>query len=345
MTTRPAHAAVSDRLPDHHALTPPRPNPLLTVMRWELRRSLANRSTRILAVLLFAVCVALLGLSLQQTTFDLTSGTGGPGGPTRELMAVVTRNSLFGLTMLLPFTLVEFALFLPFVTADGVSLDLKRRTHELLMTTALPTRAYIWGRYFADMLIALGMACVYLVALVAVAVTLHLWAGGYYPAINVPGAVVFWAVLVLPPTILIGSLCFALGVLLPHRSTVIKAGAVFGWLCIGLLLQGFTYDKVRNSPGFAVGNPPAWWRAYETWQPTNTDSGSLFTAQFTHHLNAIFKNLSLNQQAMQRQVETLQGQLPDLNSFMLAHLVWIVFGLAAVAFSSLAFRRFRNVVV
>jgi hypothetical protein len=315
--------------------TSQRPGPLLTVMRWELRRAFASRATWIIAFLLFIVLLLLLGFSLLQQYFPLSPAT----------HLIVTRNSLFGLAMLLPITLLEFGLFLPFVSTDGVSLDMRRRTHELLMTTAPSSRAYIWGRYLASMLLVLGMACVYLLALLVNSVALHLWAGNYYPALDVPGALIIWAVVILPPTLVFSSLCFAAGVLLPKHSNQIKAGAVVAWFMIGLVLQAYTYDLVRDATGFAQGNPPAWWTAYETWQPTSTDAGHLFTEQFLQRLYPIVNNGTLSGQAIQQRVDALKAQLPDVGSFAVAHLVWIVVGVAAVAGASISFRRFREALV
>src|SRR5256884_3560350 len=48
---------------------------------------------------------------------------------------------------------------------DGVTRDLNRRTHELLMTTALPTWAYVWGRYLAGLVMSLGLALLLLASI------------------------------------------------------------------------------------------------------------------------------------------------------------------------------------
>lgn len=346
MSTPSIQATTNDLLAKQRAPIAARPSPLLTVVRWELRRAFASRLTWILAVALFGVLLLLLGFSLLQDNYAVAATVHGPHGTLvqHSVEGIVTRNSLFGLAILLPITLVEFALFLPFVTADGVSLDVKRRTHELLMTTALPTRAFVWGRYFASMIVALGTAAVYLLALLVLSVALHLKQADYFPALDLPGALAIWAAVVLPPTILLSSLCFALGALFPRHSNLVKAGAVFAWFMVGLILQAYTFDQVRNILAFAQGNPPAWWLAYQTWQPTNTDAGHLFEEQFLRHLHAILNNATLSNAAVQRQVEALKGQMPDLASFTLAHLVLVVVGLAVVAAVALSFRRFRNVV-
>lgn len=325
-----------------------RPNPLLTVLRWELRRAFASRLTWILAALLFIICFLLLLFSLLDTRIIASTTISAAASPTgspiqRSVDFVLTRNSLWGLAILFPFTLLEFALFLPFVTADGVSLDLKRRTHELLMTTAVPTRAYVWGRYLASMIIALGMTLVYLSALLVLAVALHLKQSDYFPALDLPGALAIWSVVVLPTTLIVGSLCFALGVLLPRLSNLIKAGAVFIWLVLGLFLPAYTFDQVRDLQAFAHGNPPAWWTAYETWQPATTDAGHLFNEQYLQRLYAILNNPSLSDSAVQQQIHALNQQMPDLASFTGAHLILIAISLAILFGASLAFRRFRNV--
>ena len=345
MTMQPAQAPAAGIVAVTPVTSHKSPNPLLTVLRWELRRALASRTTLIISTLLFGFFILLLIFSLQVQDYSV-SGIAQPahGAPVqRTLSGIVTRNSLFGLAIIFPITLLEFGLFLPFVSADGVSLDLKRRTHEILMTSALPSRAYIWGRYLAALLVAFGMACLLLLALLVVGVGLHLRAPHYYPALDLRGTLVIWAVVVLPPTLLFSSLCFAFALLLPRQSNLIKAGAVFAWFAFGLVLQVFVFDQVRYGPGYRQGNLPAWWAAYETWQPTNTDSGHLFLDQFLHRLDAILTNGALSAQQAQQRATALYGQMPDLGSFAAAHVVWIVVGVAAVAAASLTFRRFRNV--
>jgi hypothetical protein len=312
---------------------PKSPNPLLTVTRWELRRALGGRSTWITMGLLVLVLVLLLAFSALYQFFDFS--------PTMRL--IVTRNSLFGLAMLLPVTLIVFGLFLPFVTVDGASIDLPRRTHELLMTTPLQSRAYIWGRYLASLALAFGVALIYLIALLVVSVALHLFVENDYPALDLPGALVIWAAIVLPPTLLLSSLCFAAGVVLPKRSNQIKAGAVVAWFMVGLVLAAYASSRVRDNAAFDLGSLPAWWTAYETWQPTNTDAGHLFMEQFLQRFNAAPNASGLSDEAIRQRVAALQMQMPDLGSFVGAHLVWIVVGVAVVAGASFTFRRFRGV--
>jgi hypothetical protein len=320
-----------------------RPNPLLAVTRWELDRALTNRATWIIAALLFVLCLLLLEYSDLRQMFAVSATIAPSGAPVqRVVQGALTRNTFWGLAVLLPITLLEFGLFLPFVTTDGVSLDLRRRTHELIMTTALPSWAYVWGRYVAVTIIALGLAMEYLLALLIVDVGLHLTQADVYPAIDLPGTVAIWVVLVLPATLLLGSLSFALGVVLPRQSNVIKAGVVFVWFLFGTVLPAFFYDQVRYAPTFLQGQQPSWWTAYETWEPTGIAAGQLFLHQFVQRLYAIVSDPTLSGQAVQSQTHTLESQAPDLSSYIGPHLIWVVVSLAAVIGASLAFRRFRN---
>jgi hypothetical protein len=336
---------------------PKGPRPLVDVLCWELRRALASRATWVQAILLFGVCVALLGFSLQSAYYSASATFSAAQTPTglpvqHMVQGQLSRNTLWGLIVIFPVTLIEFGVFLPFVTADGVSLDLNRRTHELLMTTAVPNWAYVWGRYLARMLIALGMAGVYLLAILAMAVELHLTQpvasseiGPYVnPALDVPGAIAIWAVIVLPPIVWLGSLSFALGILLPRRSNLTKASLVFAWFAGGLLLPAYLFAQLRDLSAFSQGNPPAWWTAYQNWSPINTDAGHLFEEQFLRRLNAIVENISLSDQAVQQQTHALTQQMPDLASFVWPHLVGIAVCLVLVWGASRSFRRFRNVI-
>src|SRR5260370_13200194 len=70
--------------------------------------------------------------------------------------------------------LMLLGMLLPFVNADGVTRDLSRRTHELLMATALPTWAYVWGRYLAGLVMSLGLAGLVLASILGMGWLLHL---------------------------------------------------------------------------------------------------------------------------------------------------------------------------
>src|SRR5215472_7129554 len=98
------------------------------VMSWELRRFTASR---IFWVQAFAFFVLLLLITWGQRAPE-HFGLGIDGKAVVDLAG----TSAWGLLDTLPTTLLLLVLLLPFVNTDGVSRDLKRRTYELVMTTA-----------------------------------------------------------------------------------------------------------------------------------------------------------------------------------------------------------------
>jgi ABC-type transport system involved in multi-copper enzyme maturation permease subunit len=342
-----AHVSPARMAPTATTPIATRPNPLLSVLHWEVQRILASRTIWILAAFLFGVCLLLVGFSgpAEYHASTTASPAQTPGGIPVQHAAngSLAWTSLWGLAIFLPNILLEFGSLVPFVTADGVSLDVKRRTHEILMTTALPSWAFVWGRYLAGMLVAFCMACVLLLAVLVLGPTLHLVRPDLYPAFNPPGAVAIWAAVVLSTTLLLGSLSFALGVVLPRHTSLFKASIVLAWVAGSLVLPAYLYHQVRYGTDFARGNPPAWWIAYSSFDPTGSSAGNLFLRQFFHDLYGILDNGRLSNLAVQYQVRLLEGQMPNLASFVAAHVVLVVAGAAIVGVASLSFRRFRNV--
>ena len=128
---------------------------LLRVMAWELRRFRASRLFWFQAFGLFGFLLLMTWAMHAPEQMTLGKHVGGGGGDGESLSGFIAGTSAGGLLHTLPIVLMVLALLLPFVTADGVTRDVNRRTHELLMTTALPTWAYVWGRYLAGLLMSL----------------------------------------------------------------------------------------------------------------------------------------------------------------------------------------------
>jgi ABC-type transport system involved in multi-copper enzyme maturation permease subunit len=234
-----------------------------------------------------------------------------------------------------------FGLFLPFVTTDGVARDLNRRTHELLMASALPTGAYMWGRYLAGIVLSLSMADLLLLAIATIGVAEHLAQPGTYPALDMPGALAIWAIIVLPATVLLASLSFALGTMLPRRSNLVKTGVLLGWFICGVLLSQFMLHQVQaqtQSDGLSL----PWYAAYIVWDPTSSLIGGALRSQFYHRLGATLRNPALSNQAFLTQVLHVVKQAPDLGAFLGPHLAWIGISLSCVVVAALAFKRFRG---
>ena len=191
-----------------------RPHPLLAVLTWELRRVRASRLFWVQALGFFGVALFFIWATQSPGHVNNTS-TNGFG-----FDISVAGTSVLGLLKSLQAGLLLLpGLLLPFVTADGVTLDLQRRTHELLMTTALPSRAYVWGRYLMGLLVSLGLALLLLVAILGMYLLLHLTVPTD-PLPQVGAVLLLWVGMIVPATILLSSVSFALGTLLPRLSTL-----------------------------------------------------------------------------------------------------------------------------
>jgi ABC-type transport system involved in multi-copper enzyme maturation permease subunit len=316
---------------------------LLAVLRWELWRAFISPATWILAAMLVVVSVVFLLLARQQENFGQSYSS-----PTSHLTHSVTGaipwTTPFGMAVLLPFSALFFGLFLPFATTDGAARDLRRRTHELLMTTSVPTWAYVWGRYLACALLSLGLAVLFLAGIVLTGLLQHSVQSDTYPALDLSATLAIWALIVLPPAILLSGLSFALGTLLPQRTNIIKATLVLCWFLVSNLLPAYMQDRASRSPGFDPGHLPAWYTAYLTWDPSFVGSGNvLVIGQFQGLISSIVSNFALSEQAVLQQVRQVELRMPDLSSFVAPHLVWAAVGLMCVVVAALMFGRFRNV--
>jgi ABC-type transport system involved in multi-copper enzyme maturation permease subunit len=324
MAIQPAHTTSPSAVPSRSAALPARLFPLLAVVRWELRRIVGSRATWVLAPGAFVAFVLLMWLSLRGA--ELTRSADAFTG-------AFERASLIGLAEWLPPTVLCLGVVLPFLTTDGVIRDLSRRTHELLMTSTLPTWAYVWGRYLVGLLFGVGLAGALLLAALVTTLGLHLAHGDTYPALNLLGIVAIWAVFALPPTILLSSLSFTLGTLLPRRSNPIKLGILLAWVLSGLALPQWILQ----------GHLPHWVvSAYPTWDPTGVAAARALHDQFQALLQRLLARSSLSDQAVLQQARALQQHMPNLAPWVGPHLAWAALGVATVMVAALAFRRFGN---
>ena len=226
-----------------------------------------------------------------------------------ELNGFVAGTSAWGLLEILPTgLLVLLVLLLPFVTADGVTRDLQRRTHELLMTTALPTWAYVWGRYLMGLLMSLGLALLMLAAILGMGLLLHLTIADY-PAPEIGTVLLLWVGMVVPATVLVSSLGFALGTLLPRQSTLVKIGILVVWFIGAVII-----------PPSGVGDttaPPAW---YSTWDPTSaaTAQGMLASIVLTSKTSSTRPPAWRNCSSI---LLTVENTLPDIGGWFAPHLL------------------------
>jgi ABC-type transport system involved in multi-copper enzyme maturation permease subunit len=299
--------------------------PLFSVMGWELRRFLASRlfwiqAAGYLLLTCFVVWATRVGLQ-----FSAPLNPGQPDNGT--FSGFVAGTSVWGLLSLIPIYLVLLAVLLPFVNAEGITRDLNRRTHELLMTTALPNWAYIWGRYLVGLLISLGLAVLMLGAILGMGAIFHLTIPNY-PLPPTNGVIMLWIGMVLPATVLISSLSFMLGTLFSRQANLVKIALLVVWIILTFVIPS-NYDSQHKLP--------AW---YVNWDPTS------FATTYT--LLGGYNPFNL-QPGVQRTVAqwrqlllTVENKPANLAGWFGPHLLIIALSLLLVVVAMFTFRRFRN---
>jgi ABC-type transport system involved in multi-copper enzyme maturation permease subunit len=319
--------AVTPVIADRHITTAQR-HALPTVIAWEARRLRASRTTWVIVLLAFGLFLLVVWL-LWLLKF---AGSGGFGNGTTFITYSIPVTSAQGLVITLPVFSFLLALILPFVNTDGTARDLKQRTHELLMSTSVPSWAYIWGRYLVCLFVSLGLAALLLTALLLMGLILHQTQADYPPP--QPGALILiWAVALVPTAILISSASFALGTILQRHSNLVKIGLILSWFMLGLVLPSI--------PVGGSGHVPAW---YLTWEPTNIGMTALLQAPYNQGATMILTAAANggSASAILAALADMEQQVPDLGPYILPHLIWVGFGLALVGYAALSFKRFSN---
>jgi ABC-type transport system involved in multi-copper enzyme maturation permease subunit len=297
-----------------------RSRPLQAVLTWELRRFAASRVFWLQGLGLF--CFMAL-LTWAQATLDQYSK------PTAS--AFIPGTSAWGLLVTLPPTLVSLVVVLPFVTADGVARDLQRRTHELLMSTALPSWAYVWGRYLIGLLMSLGLAVALLAAILGVGTALHLTDPGY-PAPEPDTVLVLWGGMVVPATVLVSSVGFALVTLFPRLSTIGKIVILVAWVVGAVALPTVIY-----LPSGPTGLPTG----YSAWDPTSALTALTLLQRYHPNIDPQSAAVMSTVQ-FQSLINTIANQAPDASAWLAPHLIEAGLSLVLVAVAALGFRRFRH---
>ena len=294
--------------PRQQTLASHRPSPLVSVMAWELRRFRASHLFwwQMLGFLGFALFVIWTRMMPAQFT--------GHG--------FVAETSAWGLLLTLPTSaLLLLGVLLPFVSADGVTRDLHRRTHELLMTTPLSSWAYVWGRYLTGLLMSLGLAVLALVALLGMGWVLHASVPDY-PAPEIGNLLTLWGSLVVPATVLISSLSFALATAFPRGSTVAKIVIMLGWFVGSLILPSeFTQTSL-----------PTW---YVAWDPTGA-----VTAMGTLSQYAFAPRPEMDTAQWQQLLLAAENKVPDVSAWLAPHVILAGLSILLVLASAFSFRRF-----
>jgi hypothetical protein len=192
------------------------------------------------------------------------------------------------------------------------------------VTTSVPTWAYVWGRYLAALATSLGLALLLLLALIAMGEILHL-AIADYPAPVIGGTLLLWVGMVVPATVLVGGVGFALSTLAPRFSTLVKVVILVGWI-VGALV-------IPISTRWAA---PPW---YVDWDPTSAVTATGLLAAYHVTLGPWITSLA----SLQQVVLSVENKIPTTTGWLGPHLLLILPALALVLIASLGYRRCRDV--
>lgn len=292
-----------------------RVQPLWSVMGWELFRYREMRFSKflILGIALFFVLGAW-SWAYAYTYLPYAS------------------TSVLGMALEMPTTFSwTLAVTTPFLVADLVTRDRKLRVHELVMTTAIPTWAYVWGRYLAGMSVCLVLAVLALPLILLMNGIFFVLQPHATAASNVGAIVALWIITVLP-ILLVTGLSFCLCTLLPRRATLLKLLVLMGWLIAwysGAVVGWSVVDGQSPSEQVAAWDPTTIAMPLQLMREMYAKSGTLSSSAGIHALDA------------QRAI-VAQQSLPDLTPWLLTHLLYAVLGLLLVTLTALLFKRFRN---
>ena len=320
MSTTSSTTALQSARQDTRSL--PRPRPLVSVLGWELRRYRASRLFWLQALAFFGLILLVMrlgheGIGYQTSTFTFNGS--------------VVITSPWGLVSQLPSgLLLMLCLVLPFVNADGVSRDLSRRTHELLMTTPLPNGAYVWGRYLVGLLMSLGLALLLLGTILGLGVLFHL-TDPTYPSPELGPVLLLWVGMVVTATIVISSLSFALGTVFLRQSTLVKVVIMLAWF-----VGAFVIPNAAFQPGNTTA--PAW---YVNWDPTSGATKFGLRPEYQNAWQSQIGNATSLAQA-QRIFIAVENQVPSNLAWLAPHLILAACSLLLVLLAALTFQRFRN---
>jgi RNA polymerase sigma factor (sigma-70 family) len=225
-----------------------------------------------------------------------------------------------------------------FAIATNLARDWHRRTHELVMSSALPTWAYIWGRYLVATAVSLFFAVELLLAILLVIAVEHETKGGAdFPAAQPDAVLATWAAVVLPTTIFVGGLSVALSTLFFRATTLVKVATALGWFIWMVAVSPITQ---------ANANVPQW---LLRWDPTYVglvEPSPSYDIYYRALSAGVAPLESSGQPVSQDQLLSLFHQvvntLPDIDSWLPPHVAWAALALGLVALTSRMFKRYRN---
>ncbi len=279
---------------------------IIQVTGWELKHYSFNRSSWAQGAVAFFLFIALMVIRNQ---WGYVLGTTALG----QLAELVYNLMLI------------FGIMLPFLVTDQVAHDYQERMHELLMTTAVPARIYVLGRYLIVLLVSLCLAIALLVSQLLVNLILPIIYTNF-PVADPLITLSLWLRLTLPAAILVGSLCFCLGTLFPRVTAIPKIAMGIAWIILALDNDPTELMRTR--------------RAY--WNPTGAGMITLAYKQFQDLANHELKN-TLGPVQRANLIIRLQQNLPNLQPWIGPFLILATIGLLLGFLAIVSFRRFRSV--
>ena len=196
----------------------------------------------------------------------------------------------------------------------------------------VPLQASVCARQ-SSTTVGLGLALLLLASVLLMGLVLHLTQKDYLPP-QVNFALTLWLIVILPSTMLLSSLSFALGTLLSRYANLAPLGIIVLWFLFSIV----------NAPVFGL---PSW---YSTWEPTNFGMAAILQHPYSQGLETIQSRLLEANQLIPdllRQFTTsfqsLQQTTPDLLPWLAPHLIQLGVGLVFVLIVVLTFKRSRSV--
>jgi hypothetical protein len=147
-----------------------------------------------------------------------------------------------------------------------------------------------------------------------------------YPAPEIGNVLLLWIGMVVPATVLVSSLSFALGTVFPRLSTLVKVVILLGWIVGAVILP----TGLRNTI------PPTW---YVNWDPTSAVTAIGMLPQYS------FGNLiqtATSEAQFQNAFLAIENKMPDLAGWFAPHLLLAGLSLVLVLVAALVFKRSRD---
>jgi hypothetical protein len=167
-----------------------------------------------------------------------------------------------------------------------------------------------------------------LAAILAMDLLLHLTVSTD-PLPPIGDVLLLWVGMIVSATILLSSLSFALGTLLPRQSMLVKIVILLAWFIAVVILQAGQDPEV---------SPPAW---YSAWDPTSAATVHALLVPYGPDFGSQFQTATNAEQA-QRILLTVENTLYSVGPWFVPHVIEALLSLLLVGLTAFAFQRFRH---